>query len=376
VTNLTYLTFDSLAEGVGRSQVLPYVERLADRGVEVELHTMEKKRPDLAIGHQLRRAGVRWNPHPFGRQGAVGGAGRVVRGATMIRGASLVHARSDLPAGSVLLARRPRWVWDVRSLWADQRIALGALRPGSMEERILRRIEREAARRSTAIVTLTAAAIEVLRARHGDDAAEKAEVVPTCVDLDRFSLASMPDPDVLRLLFSGTLNRFYDVPLMLRLAEIVGRRRPTELRVLTPGRTSWELELTAAGIDRAAGDPAAMAEHVRSSHAGLSVCRLDAGVSLRAAAPTKLAEFLAGGRPVVVNRGLGDMDALIDRFRCGVVLEDRSEEHLEEAARVLESLIEDDDTPRRCREAAEAHFDLEDGVDRLAAIYRRIPGGP
>jgi glycosyltransferase involved in cell wall biosynthesis len=372
MARVTYLTFDSVSEGVARSQVLPYVQRIAGRGMSVELHTMEKDRPSEATRRTLEEAGVGWRAHQFGRHGAVGGAGRVFRGAAMVRRAALVHARSDLPAASVLIAGRPRWVWDVRSFWADQRIALGTLRPGSAEDRTLRRIERAAAIRSSAIITLTAAAIDVLGARHGNDVAAKATVVPTCVDLDAFVPAPMPEAEPIRLLFSGTLNRFYDMPVMLRLAEFVRRRRPTELRTVTPGSTSWEPELTAAGVDRIVGGPAEMAEHVSRSHAGLSVCRLDAGISLRAAAPTKLAEFLAGGRPVVVNRGLGDMDGLIDRFDCGVVLQGRDDDHLDETARRLEALVDDPQTPGRCREAAEAHFDLEKGVDRLVTLYRSI----
>ncbi|HZB79354.1 MAG TPA: glycosyltransferase [Actinomycetota bacterium] len=372
MARVAYLTFDSLAEGVGRSQVLPYVERFVERGVDVELHTMEKAPPRDDIVRRLNRAGVRWKSHPFGRHGPLGGAARVARGVQMVRGASLVHARSDLPAASVLLARCPRWVWDVRSLWADQRIALGALRPGSTEDRALRRIERGAARRSSAIVTLTAGAIEVLKARHGTDVAVKAVVVPTCVDLRLFAPAPIPEEEPIRLVFSGTLNRFYDVPLMLRLAQFVRRRRPTQVRVVTPGPTSWEPQLATAGVERVAGSSTDMADHVSRSHAGLSVCRPDAGVSLRAAAPTKLAEFLAGGRPVIVNRGLGDMDDVIERFRCGVVVRGSTDDDLEEAAAGLEALIDDPQTPRRCREAAEAHFDLDKGVDRLVAIYRTL----
>ena len=46
---------------------------------------------------------------------------------------------------------------------------------------------------------------------------------------------------------------------------------------------------------------------------GLAVCRADAGPALLAAMPTKIGELLASGSPVVVNRGLGDMDALIEK---------------------------------------------------------------
>ena len=138
---LTYLSVDSLQEGVGASQVLPYVEALSWQGMTVRLHSLEKGRPSPAIGDRLEAAGVSWHPHPWGQGGPTAGLARLVRGATYLRSAELVHARSDIPAGSALLARRPTWIWDMRGFWADERIELGLLRPGSPEERFMRWIE-------------------------------------------------------------------------------------------------------------------------------------------------------------------------------------------------------------------------------------------
>src|SRR5205085_402095 len=76
--------------------------------------------------------------------------------------------RSDLAAAAALVGRPDRWIWDVRSFWADQRMDLGMLREGSPEERLLRRVELGAAARANGIVTLTANAVSVLAARHGD----------------------------------------------------------------------------------------------------------------------------------------------------------------------------------------------------------------
>ena len=56
-----------------------------------------------------------------------------------------------------------------------------------------------------------------------------------------------------------------------------------------------------------------MAKLVSSCHVGLSVCRDDAGPSLQAAMPTKIGEFLASGRPVVVNPGPGDAAGWVER---------------------------------------------------------------
>jgi glycosyltransferase involved in cell wall biosynthesis len=371
---LTYLATDAVDEGVGASQVVAYVERLAARGVDVELHTFEKRAASPRTQARLRDAGVRWVPHRFGRFGAVGGVDRLVRGAAAVRGAALVHARADLAAASVLLARTPRWVFDVRGLFADQRLELGTLRAGSPEHRVLQRVERAAVRRSTRLVTLTEAVVPVLEERHGPGVAERAVVVPTCVDTTRFAPAPLPPADRLRFLLAGTVNRYYDVPVMAALVRAAAARRPVELVLASPGATSWEPELAALDPVRTSATPAEMPEVVASAHVGLSVCREDAGISLKGSMPTKIAEFLATGRPVVVNPGLGDAGALVVEHGAGVTLAGSGPTEVAGALDDLEALLADPATADRCRALALQHFDLDTAVDRLLDTYRRCLG--
>lgn len=366
---VTYLSFDSMADGVGWSQVVPYVSGLARRGVEVTLHSFEKAEPDRLVSERLAAAQVRWRPHPFRVGGSAGGLARVVQGAALVAGAELVHARSDMAAASTLVAGRRAWVWDVRSFWREQRIAAGQIRAGSHPDRALRTVEGRAAARSTGVVTLTKAAVDVLVERHGPQMAAKSQVIPTCVELERFTCSPLPPPVPLRFLLAGTLSTVYDVPTMLALVKRVRRRRPAELAVLTPQATAWDDHLAVAGITSARAGRAEMPARVAASHLGLSVLRPDLGVSSRAITPTKLGEFLASGRPVIVNAGLGDMDELIAAYDCGVVLRDRSEDGLEEAAEEIGRLMDDGGTPGRCRKLAESHFDVERGVDQLLELY-------
>lgn len=370
---VTYLATDSVAEGIGASQVLAYVERIARRGVHVKLHTFEKAEPPAELRTRLSVHGVEWRPHDFGRHGAAGGVSRVLSGAAALRGAELVHARSDMSAASALLARSSHWLWDVRSLWADQRIALGTLRAHGPEHRAFQRIEAAAARRSDAVVTLTEAVLPVLDKRHGG-VSRKATVIPTCVDCDRFRLSELPGGRPWQVLLAGTLNTYYDVPLMARFMDVGRRRGLAELRLLAPAATTWDDLLSSVGALRTFALPAEMPDRIRECHVGLSVCRADAGVSLTASMPTKIAEFLATGRPVVVNRGLGDADALVERTATGIVLDDTTDAGLAVAWDKLDALLVDPDTPSRCHALAREHFDLDVAVDRLIELYERICG--
>jgi len=225
-----------------------------------------------------------------------------------------------------------------------------------------------AARRSTAVVTLTSSAIDELDRRYEGVVSPKARVVTTCADLDRFSLSD-PPPGPLRVLLAGTLNRYYDVGSMLDLVAELRRRRLVEFVVASPDQTDWEEELATVEASRLSAPPSEMANLVSSCHIGLSVCRDDAGSSLVAAMPTKIGEFLASGRPVVVNPGLVDVARMLESDGCGVAFESASALGVADAADRLEELLVDPGTPARCRSLAEAHFDLDRGVDSLIEVY-------
>jgi glycosyltransferase involved in cell wall biosynthesis len=364
---LTYLSFDSVCRGVGLSQVARYVERLARRGVDVTLHSFEPERPTDAMGDLLAGVGVQWHPHRFGRLGAAGGAARAARGAFLLRGAELVHARSDVAAASSLASRRPCWIWDVRGFWRRERVLQDLLRPGSPPDRVMAYVEGAAARSSTGIIILSNTAADVLRGRFGAAVSDKIRVIPTCVDLSRFPLAPMPETSRVRLLLLGTLNRMYDVPVMLTLLDRMRAHHHTDLQVVGPPSAGWGPELAAIGATSHAVEAGAIPDVIREHHVGLCVQR---GTNL-AAMPTKVAEFLATGRPVVIGKGLGDLDDLLTRHDCGVIVGDSSERELDRATDEILRLVFDPETPARCRRLAEEHFDLERGVDRLLEAYRR-----
>jgi glycosyltransferase involved in cell wall biosynthesis len=140
------------------------------------------------------------------------------------------------------------------------------------------------------------------------------------------------------------------------------------LSVLTPDAGQWRGLFDRADAAVGSAPAAAMPERVAAHHVGLSLRRPD--ISNRAATPTKIGEFLAAGRPVAVSPGLGDMDVLLARHHAGVVVADATDASLDRAATQLEELVDDADTPKRCRALAEEHFDLERGVDQLIDAYR------
>ena len=92
--NLTYLSFDSLQEGVGASQVLSYVVKLSEHQ-KIRLVSFEKVDPPENLRNLIASNGIEWFPLRFGNYGAAGGISRVLRMAQKIERKSIVPSESE-----------------------------------------------------------------------------------------------------------------------------------------------------------------------------------------------------------------------------------------------------------------------------------------
>ena len=122
--DLTYVTIDSLAEGVGSSQITPLITRLSKAGLKICLISYEKSKPALHLQDYFNSHGVNWISKTFESNGFIGGLQRLNDLRGEIPKTELIHARSDIPAVSSIFSNQAPVLWDVRSLWADQKILI------------------------------------------------------------------------------------------------------------------------------------------------------------------------------------------------------------------------------------------------------------
>lgn len=88
-----------------------------------------------------------------------------------------------------------------------------------------------------------------------------------------------------------------------------------------------------------------------------------------ASSPTKLGEMLAIGLPMVVNAGVGDVDAVIADTKAGVVVESFEPSVLAAAAAKLTG---PQPSPEAIREGAMRWFRLDQAIESYDEIYRSI----
>lgn len=366
--DLTYVTVDSISEGVGSSQILPLIKLLTKAGLSVNLISFEKAKTPAYIEDELKAAHVSWNRREFKSGGAISGLGRLVEISRVIPNTRLIHARSDIPAVAATLSKRAPILWDVRSLWAEQK---AFIETAPLKKRILRMyggLESIASINASAMSTLTNAVIPVLEQKHRV-LPKLRTVVPTAVNLEVFRFNHKISSPI-KGLYSGTYNNYYDLSLSRLFVEELQKLAPVEIHWARP-KESPNTTLNAGETSIFVATQIEMAQIVGSYSFGISICKVNAGASLKAAMPTKVAEFLACGRPVVVNSGLGDFDEYLSEFNAGVILSGTTGDTKAKAQELM-NLLSDPETPYRCRALAEKYFDIREGARKYLDLYDRM----
>lgn len=363
-----YLSFDSLQEGVGASQVLAYVRKIvATRPVTVI--SFEKVMPAKNLIREVQIYGVKWIPLPFGRFGVFGGIFRVIRMWSRIDRSKIIHARGNLSAVTALLRFPHNWIWDCRSLQADQRRALSVEKRITASFILMRMAEYFLAKRSTSIIVITHAVIPIFVARY-KISTKKMYVISTCVDTARFAEKPFTKTKNVKVLLAGTFSPAYDIEMINKLITEMKLYRSVTVTVATAsGATdAWhDLDYDEVLSVRHEDMPMLIQRH----DVGMSIWKNDLGVCLTSVASTKTAEFLACGRPVFINSLQGDFGSLLKINRAGVVTETSAFEEIRRNVKDLFQILDDATTPHRCRLLAEQYFDLDEGVTRILSVYRQ-----
>lgn len=366
---LTYLTFDSLQEGVGASQALSYVLKIS-RNREVRVISFEKKAPSSSLLETMANNKVTWTPLDFGRFGVLGGISRVSRMARRIDRKTIVHARGNLSAISALIRLPHRWIWDCRSMHSDQRLSLSKAKNRRLVYVVMRIIEMLLAKYSSKIIVITNSVKSEFVLRYKIPI-EKMQMISTCADIEKFKKSDFPNLDKIRILLSGTFSPAYDLIQINKIIYEMRKRSPVHVTVAASlGATASWADIPYDEYLSVPHDE--MPSLIAKSHFGFSIWHNDLGVCLKSVASTKTAEFLSMGRPVFINSKQGDFRDLFGMYEIGVVTDASDDESVKKYVDEMLALLKNPETGEKCHRLAADHFSLADGVNKLLEVYKEL----
>ncbi len=399
-----YITYDGLTDALGQSQILPYIIGLSKKGYRFSVISCEKPEKfesgKTYIQEICDEHAIDWHPLPYRKKPPVISTIRDVQ--TIKKKAfalneqkkfSLVHCRSYISALVGLELKRKKYVpfvFDMRGFWADERVD-GKLWDLSnpiykLVYKYFKSKEAAFAQYSNAIVSLTEAGKKLMLEWPTLKHLNKITVIPCSVDMDLFDRNALNGEKLQSIKneigsdmvigYYGSLGTWYMLNEMLDQFKEIKKQYP-KATFLMVSNDDWtkamdqllekkQIEKSSIHITRA--KRADMPYYIAATQVALFF--IQPCFSKLSSSPTKHAEIMSMGIPLITNSGVGDLDQIIMSTHSGTIVKQFNEENYQMAAESISALLNTD--PLHIRNECKKYYALDTAVKKYADIYHLI----
>lgn len=395
-----YLSYDGMTDPLGQAQVIPYLIGLSAKGYQFTIISAEKSERFHNTGSNisllLKKNNINWLPIPYHKKPPVLSTLRDLY--TMQKVAlnlnprpQLIHCRS-YPGSWVGAKIAQDWnipfIFDMRGFWADERVEGKLWNTKKPLYKIIyqyfKKKEKSFFTQAAGVVSLTQAALPVIQnlVQQPIDI----RVIPCCVDIAHFSYQDSNLQNELRnkldlskddfvLGYAGSLGTHYMMEEMLDFFVCLCKSFPQ-------AKMLWITPDAPDALHYAAQQKGISAEQYRvcvgTRHempALLQICTLHLyfikpTFSKIASSPTKLAEILASGKPVITNTGIGDVDTILSQNDAGILVNSFDTLSYKLAIEKITLLLNKPTT--FYLQVAVENFSLTHGVEAYSKLYNDI----
>jgi len=311
-------------------------------------------------------------------------------------GVTILHARNHVPALMSAVAKRlqaARMVFDIRGFMPEEYTDAGIWPENGYLYRGLKRVERYLLRVSDAFVLLTEKARDIVfpGGLDTDKLGRPIEVIPCCVDFERFEAADNISREALRaeldltgrrvIVYVGSFGGWYLTDEMTEfLAAAHNQDAATFSMILTQSPAQLVTNrMRSLGIAQenffvTRVTPEEVPRYLKA--ADIAISFIKNCYSKQSSSPTKIAEYLASGLPVVCNAGVGDLDKLIAENQVGALITEFTSQAYLKALQEIEKMRGDKQLAEHLRAVARREFDLAGvGGTRYRRLYQRLLNG-
>jgi glycosyltransferase involved in cell wall biosynthesis len=388
--HVVYLSYDGLTDPLGQSQILPYLVGLSTHEFRFTIISFEKSNAFLALQAKVKNIcaehNIDWIPLTYHKDPPVLSTlydlrklKQVLKELYQRDPFLIIHCRSYLTS-LIALPFKKRYkvkvIFDMRGFWADERVEgkLWNLRNPlfNVIYKYFKKKERDFLMQADHTISLTQNARKTLENEFKGIA--PITVIPTCADLRHFDpgavIASQAEslrkdlnlePNDFVVLYLGSWGTWYLTEEML---DFFSATRKVHLNakflIVTPDQVDLTNYPHASNviIRKATREDVPLFISI----ATVALFFIKTSFSKKASAATKMGELMAMGKPIISNRGWGDVEeylssnALVDQFTE------------KEFFRVLKEAPMQDDF----RSVAAKHFALQAGVESYLMVYRSL----
>jgi len=402
-----YISYDGMTDPLGQSQVIPYLKGLSAKGHQITILSCEKKerfkKYFSEISELFKSNHIKWIPLNYTSFppviSTIYDVIKIMRTSKKIFKKSnfdVVHCRSYISALTGLELKKKfgvRFLFDMRGFWADERVDGNIWNLKNLLFKFIfnyfKRKETEFLNEADYTISLTEKGKETIHQWENiKNQPIPIEVIPCCADVKLFSHENIDisrqeyfrnllkiQKDDFVLSYLGSFGTWYMPDEMLwffsRLKEkfkhakflfITTENKETVLKFSrkydVPDKNI--LVISAARKD----------VPILLSLSKLSVFFIKPLFSKKASSPTKQAETLSMGIPIICNAGIGDTDEIINKNQTGFVIHEFSNKTFDEVLENVNYLLSI--SPEKIRNVAIENFSLESGIEKYNEVYKKI----
>ncbi len=401
-----YISYDGMTDPLGQSQVIPYLIGLSGK-YEITIISCDKKerfeKHQNTIQQLLDKHHIGWIPVSYStlpsvlsKQWNIARMRKKAIAFSKKEKPVIVHCRSYMAALIGLTLKRKfniKFIFDMRGFWADERIDGNIWTKTKYIHRYLynyfKKKEIEFLQYADYTISLTEnAKQEIYSWPSFKDLKPPIEVIPCCADLEHFSLnnISYTDQKNLRntlnlsetdfvISYLGSIGTWYLLDEMLDFFACTLQQYPSsKFLFITPDDRQHILRKAAdKGIDeeKIIIHSAERREvPLYLSLSTIAVYFIKPAYSKKASSPTKTAEILGLGIPIITNSGIGDSSELIGNSGAGFVISEFNTETYAKIIKQFSLLLAID--KHKMIDLSRQHFSLGKGVEAYRAVYDKI----
>jgi glycosyltransferase involved in cell wall biosynthesis len=403
-----YLCYFWLDTPLVQTQVLPYLREIAKGGVKVHLLTFEREKlsaEQIEINRQqLADDGITWSFLTYHKRFSVPAtfydvlcgaffAWKLARKEKI----DVFHGRVHIPTmmgwiANKFLRNKPKLLFDIRGFFPEEYVDAGIWKADSIVYKAVKYCEKLLLRDSDGFVVLTEKAREILFPESKETGFDKlgrpVEVIPCCVDLQKFAVVNEDLRNEMRrklnienrfvIVYVGSFGGFYMADEVAEFYATAKQQNPNTFALIltqTPKEMIQPLLESKGYTDKDFFIRKVSPKEVPAylSPADVAISFIKPCYSKLSSSPTKNAEYLACGLPIIANSGVGDVKEHTLSDNVGVIIENFNEEEYSKAMQNVIELTKFNDLSERCRKSAKERYNLVSvGGVKYRQIYKKL----
>ena len=393
-----------MTDQLGQSQVIPYLIGLSEKGYQIHIISAEKKQNYINFEFNIRQLldnhNISWSFIKYTKKPPILSTIKDIHNLKKISkklqqkiSFDIVHCRSYISAIiGIYMKKRfgTKFIFDMRGFWADERVDAKIWNIKNpifyLVYKYFKIKELSFLRNADYTISLTKVGKKFI---HNNFCANiPIKVIPCCADLELFNYNSLNIIELLKIKknlmikendfiisYLGTIGSWYMLDEMLDFFKIFSTKiENAKLMFITKDKQENIIKIVrqkAISEDKIIIQAAERKEvPFLLSLSKLSLFFIKPVFSKKASSPTKLAEILGMGIPVVCNSGVGDIDTFFEQENLGFLIKNFTNENYNLVVRQLTEIKKI--KKERLRSFALQNFSLKIGIERYSEVYNKI----